>query len=258
MPMVNLCLILVISLLPFSLVHASEEDSDGIVLAGTRLIYPSAQKEVTFGLQNESKKPFLIQAWISEDESEATPADAKVPFVIVPPLFRIEEGQRSTLRILQIPNDLPGEQESLFWLSVLAIPGQAAGSIPSPGMMELAIETRIKLIYRPVTLKGNVASAVASLEFSLDKAGRSLTVTNPSPYFVNLVSGTLTQGASRRGLVAVEAIGPGHVLSFGVDGVMDADVGIQGNVEMNYLDDGGLLRTVRLPLLAQRNIHEME
>lgn len=184
----NICVVLAGVLLAFSSAHASEGDGDGIVLNGTRLIYPASQKEVTLGLENEGRKPFLVQAWISQDKSDATPTDANVPFIIVPPLLRIEGEQQSALRILQIPNDLPDDRESLFWLSVLAIPGETSGTVPSPGLMQLAIESRIKLFYRPEKLKAAPERSAENLTWQWQEGGSTCTliVRNSGPYFVSV------------------------------------------------------------------------
>ena len=70
-----------------------------IVITGTRVIYPSDEKEVTVKLENKGKGPVLIQAWIDDGDINATPDSLRVPFVISPPLNRVDPEKGQTLRI---------------------------------------------------------------------------------------------------------------------------------------------------------------
>jgi P pilus assembly chaperone PapD len=45
----------------------------------------------------------------------------KAPFIITPPLYRLDGGQKNIERIV-MTGSLPQEQESLFWLNIKAIP----------------------------------------------------------------------------------------------------------------------------------------
>jgi P pilus assembly chaperone PapD len=49
-----------------------------------------------------------------------------------------------------LPPALPQDKESLFWLNIKAIP--SASQVDNT--LQIAIKTRIKLIYRPATMKG--------------------------------------------------------------------------------------------------------
>ena len=46
--------------------------------------------EVTLQVSNNGSKPALVQAWIDEGDPKSTPDQSKVPFMIAPPISRVE------------------------------------------------------------------------------------------------------------------------------------------------------------------------
>lgn len=95
-----------------------------IVIHGTRVIYPSDAREVTLQVSNNGSKPALVQAWIDEGDPKSTPDQSKVPFMIAPPISRVEATKSQTLRITALPNasQFNQKQETVLWLNVLDIP----------------------------------------------------------------------------------------------------------------------------------------
>lgn len=89
----------------------------GIIVGGTRVVYDGAKKESSLSVNNPDKIPYLIQTWIENNDSSSS----KAPFIVTPPLFRLDGEQQNLLRIIRSGN-LPEDQESLFWLNVKAIP----------------------------------------------------------------------------------------------------------------------------------------
>ncbi|MFU9137966.1 molecular chaperone [Erwinia tasmaniensis] len=153
----------------------------GVVVGGTRIIYDGDKKESSISIENPDASPYLIQSWI-EDEAGNHQTGY---FVITPPLFRLDGKQKNTIRIIQTNAPLTAIRESLFWLNIKAIP--AADPSGSANTLQLAINTRIKLIYRPGALKGIAPDSVSNrLEWS--RAENSLTVFNPTPYYINFNS----------------------------------------------------------------------
>ncbi|SNY61448.1 chaperone protein EcpD [Enterobacter sp. CC120223-11] len=158
-----------------------------VVIHGTRVIYPSSEKEVTIRLENKGEKSSLVQTWIDKGDSSAKVSQIEVPFIILPPVSRIEPAQGQTLRITYTGNNLPKDRESVFWLNVLDIPPKpehAAGN-----SIEMAFRSRIKLFYRPVEL--NISSydeAIEKLTWSAKPCGKTqcITINNPTPLFVTV------------------------------------------------------------------------
>lgn len=150
----------------------------GVVVGGTRVIYPANSKEVSLSVTNtEQKIPFVIQAWI---ENERHTEVSKVPFIITPPLFRLDPEQENTLRIVYLDGALPNDRETVFWLNAKAIP---ASKKSAENRLHIAINTRIKLFYRPTTLIADAASAYKKVTFKVQQD--KLIAYNRSPYYVS-------------------------------------------------------------------------
>lgn len=169
---------------------AASGDSAGIVLESTRGIYPGSEKKgITFTVTNRTGRTYLLQSrvvpWGSAQLPSETPKAA--PFIVVPPLTRFAPDDALTLRIRLTKNDLPTDRESVFWLSLKAIPSQSApGSSSEEGAkMVLALQNNLKLFYRPAELVAMEPEARAeALQFT--RQGTQLSVHNPTPYYVTL------------------------------------------------------------------------
>ena len=169
---IKIAAILLISLgNPFS-AHA------GVVMGGTRVIYPQGQRETAFSVTNmDTDSPYLIQSWIENIDNHNT---SPPPFVVTPSLFRLDAGQKNTLRISYLGTPLPADRESVFWLNIKNIaPAQKANS----NKLQINVKSKFKLFYRPEGLKGNPQLAWQQLTFSC--RGDRLIVRNPTPYFVS-------------------------------------------------------------------------
>lgn len=158
----------------------SMEAFAGVQIGGTRVIYNEKEKEVSIQLRNPDDKAFLVQSWT---ETETGTPDKT--FAVTPPLFRLDAHQNNALRILFRGSQLRPDQETLFWLNVKAIP--SANPSGEENQLQLAVKTRIKLIYRPDVLKKNRPEGFAS-QLKWTKAGNSLTVNNNSAYYMNFSS----------------------------------------------------------------------
>jgi P pilus assembly protein, chaperone PapD len=152
-----------------SAVHA------GVIIGGTRVIFDGAKKEASISVNNSDNSPFLIQSWIETMNNSAE----KTPFIITPPLYRLDKGQQNVERIV-LTTPLPQDKESLYWLNIKAIPSASA----TENSLQIAVKTRIKLIYRPTGLgKENPEAQADKLVWS--RAGHQLRVTNPTPFVMN-------------------------------------------------------------------------
>lgn len=148
----------------------------GVSIGGTRVIYDGGKKEASLSVNNPDAVPYLIQSWIETQSNDV----AKAPFIITPPLYRLDKGQRNVMRIIRAGN-LPEDKESLFWLNIKSIPSAER----KDNTLQIAIKTRIKLIYRPPGLTQSTPDAqVEKLHWKSN--GKFIQVTNPSAYFINL------------------------------------------------------------------------
>jgi len=150
----------------------------GVIVGGTRLVYQAGSKEGALSINNPEKTtPYLIQSWV--DNFQETDSN-KVPFIITPPLFRLDADQENILRIVYTGNNLPQDRESIFWLNVKSIPATVASL---NNQLQITVKTRIKLIYRPVGLSEVPEKAYQKLVFS--HQGDRFTAHNPTPYYIS-------------------------------------------------------------------------
>jgi chaperone protein EcpD len=155
----------------------------GIVITGTRVVYPAGEREVTVKVDNRGNKPVLAQSWVDDGDVDATPETAKAPFTITPPVNRINAGKGQTLRLMYTGDPLPTDKESVFWLSVLEVPPLSKAK---QNQLQMAFRSRIKIFYRPAGLTGNANLAGQSVTWKKVKDG--VEGTNPTPYYVSLAN----------------------------------------------------------------------
>jgi P pilus assembly chaperone PapD len=173
-----------------------------VIIAGTRIIFPAADGEVTVRLTNQNTTPALIESWVDSGDPMSTPDKVKTPFLITPPLFRMEANRDQSLRILFTHSDqpLPADRESVFWLNVLEVPPKPTSlEIQNANTLQMAIRSRLKLFYRPAGLAGDPAKAPSELTFKATSAAgtAAVVVHNPTPYFVTISDLQVTTGGSQ-------------------------------------------------------------
>ncbi|MFT2164114.1 molecular chaperone [Citrobacter freundii] len=151
----------------------------GVVVGGTRIIYPANQSEVQIALKNkDNDKRYLVQSWVSNID------DSKAPFIMTPPIYKLDENRQTLLHVVYTGNKsaLPQDRESLFMAnikSVAAIPEE----LHDKNTLQFAIKTKLKLFYRPASLTEDEAKmAWQSLQFSRHQ--NQLVVKNPTPFYV--------------------------------------------------------------------------
>lgn len=165
----------------FSVAHAE------IIIHGTRVIYASDAREVTVQLSNDGNQPVLVQSWMDQGDASQSPEEADVPFVISPPITRVEAEKGQGLRITALPiaNQLPQNQESLFWLNVLDIPPRPTVNGENPeNYLQLAIRSRIKFFYRPSQIRGSIVEAAEKMKWLVQ--GDQLLIENPTPFHMTV------------------------------------------------------------------------
>lgn len=170
----------------------------GVVIDGTRVVYPGQKREVTINVHNDGADPSLVQAWLDAGNPQAKPGEDKVPFLLTPPLFRLDPAKGQSLRLFYTQEPLPADRESLFWLNVLDIPPRESANPDMPNKLEFAFKHRIKLFFRPDKLPGSAADAPAQLTWKLvAKDGKvGLEVSNPTPYHVSFNQVTVIAGGA--------------------------------------------------------------
>ncbi|WP_058911170.1 fimbria/pilus periplasmic chaperone [Entomohabitans teleogrylli] len=189
----------------------------GVIIGGTRLVYQGEKKESSIGISNPDTLDYLVQSWVDNCDKSA----AKAPFLITPPLFRLDARQDNVLRVVRTGGNLPQDRESMYWLNIKAIP-----SSPHPqhvNMLQIAVKTQIKLIYRPSGITGKPELVADKLQWR--KQGNTLTVTNPTPFYMNFQK-VVANGKQVNGITwaapesdthfQVTSITPGSTISWSV------------------------------------------
>ena len=176
-----------------------------VLIGGTRVVFPAKDGEVTVRLTNENDHPVLIESWIDRGDLHSTPESVDAPFLITPPLFRMDAQKEQSLRIVYTHDQLPADRESLFWLNVLEVPPKPTGpQTEGQNLLQLALRSRLKLFYRPAGLPGDPLKAPAQLTWKVvaDGKGYALEAHNPTPYYVTVTAATLNATTADTGMVA--------------------------------------------------------
>jgi P pilus assembly chaperone PapD len=168
-----------------------------VTVLGTRVIYNSTDRDVTVQLSNAGPAPALVQAWVDLGDPAATPESIDAPFVLSPPMFRIDPNHKQNLRLVFTGRELPKDRETVFWLNVLEIPPKP-GDSADENYLQFSVRSRLKIFFRPAQLKGDPNRAVESLSWQYSRQGNSIkvVVNNPTPFHVSFAEINLS---SKRG-----------------------------------------------------------
>lgn len=219
-------------LLAVALLGTSYTSQAGVVVGGTRLIFDGSKKESSLSVTNPDKNPYLIQTWVETVSGGAK----KVPFLVTPPLFRLDGGQNNVLRVVNTGGNIPSDKESLYWLNIKSIP--SANKDNESNTLLIAVKSRIKLIFRPQGLNG-VPDDVAN-KLRWQRKGSTLRVTNPTPFYMNFQQVKI----AGKNIKDVTYVAPGSSADFMLPQGVSA-----GNVSWKIINDyGGVGKEHSAPL----------
>lgn len=189
-------------------------------VVGTRVVYEGSKREASLSVKlNKSDTPHLVQSWIEDNGNSSSKR-----MIVTPPLFRMEPGEEATLRIIRIDDaHLPQDKESVFWLNTKGIP---ALEKQSGNTLNIAINTRIKIFYRPEKLAGSTDESGKGLKWA--QQHDLLQVTNSSARFVSF---RRVQADSTDITKKIRMIAPGQTLTIPMKGVK--------KVAWSYINDYG-------------------
>lgn len=169
---------------------ASHQANAAIALDRTRVVLNGDEKSVSLNLSNENKNlPYLAQAWIEDAQGNKINS----PLTVLPPVQRVEPGAKSQVKVQTTPavSALPQDRETLFYFNLREIPPRSN----KPNTLQIALQTRIKLFYRPAAIaldKTQAATGDWAGKVTLSRQGEKYVVNNTSPYFLTLVEGRVT------------------------------------------------------------------
>ena len=156
------------------------------VLNGTRFIYDENKKNITFEVTNNASQMYGGQVWV-DNTSEGN----GIYMVPQPPFFKVGAKQKQIIRIMKTDSSLPTDRESLFWLNVQEVPPKPDVKESRGSVLAIAMNSRVKLIYRPSALKNGRENAEKKL--TKEQRGDITWVKNPTPYYMAIV-GVQTNG----------------------------------------------------------------
>lgn len=199
----------------------------GVSLDRTRVIITEKENSASANLSNTSPDiPFLAQSWVEDEKGNKISS----PLLVLPPLQRINGGQKGIARVTKTAGieKLPQDRESLFYLNVREIPPKP----DKPNTLQLAMQSRIKLFYRPASVIPKTKSEIWQDQVSFQKNGSQMTAQNPTPYYVTIIG--LSKGAGQKitrfpGIM----IAPKSSLEFAI-----TDAGVS-EFSMMYVNDYG-------------------
>lgn len=162
-----------------SLVFSSQVMA-AFVLNGTRFIYEENKKNITFEVTNNASQTYGGQVWV-DNTSEGN----GVYMVPQPPFFKVGAKQKQIIRIMKTDSSLPADRESLFWLNVQEVPPKPDIKGGNGSVLAIAMNARVKLIYRPSSLKDGRENAEKKLK--QEQRNNVTWLKNPTPYYMAIV-----------------------------------------------------------------------
>ncbi|OLL31352.1 pili assembly chaperone [Burkholderia sp. SRS-W-2-2016] len=155
----------------------------GVTPEVSRVIVHAKENETSVQLFNLNDYPVLVQAWVDDGAIDSVPQDAKAPIIALPPIFRMNRGEQTSLRLLNTGMPLPADRESLFWLNLYEIPATRANEAPDAQQVTVMMRTQLKVFVRPDGLREQADALPGRLEFSAHGTDRlRLDIYNPTPY----------------------------------------------------------------------------
>ncbi|HFS5793935.1 TPA: fimbrial chaperone [Citrobacter werkmanii] len=214
-----------------------------IVISGTRVIYPEGKSAVTVHLDNRGERPLLVQAWLDNGGENTSPDDIQNPFVITPPITRIDKGHGQTVRVIYTGEKLPVDRESLYWFNVLEVPPKV-NSTDSVNKLQLAFRTRIKFLYRPRALDGDLVEAMKKVKWVLGSKKHEyfFTATNGSGYFLSIDKAN-AEISGKRYPIETKMLNPFSSSVFPVTALPVSETPTHGEINYSVINDFGGITT---------------
>lgn len=170
----------------------------GILPQNTRVIYESNLASKSFIIANKNIYPILVQTWI--DDGEGMPDKSSAPFVVSPAVFKMDTNAIHVLKIIYNGDQIAHDKESVYWLNLYEIPGKTKEQMKSidgnKHRIDLAMNTQLKVFYRPKSLKPmDIEQISEKINFFIKEVNgnKVLVCNNPTPYHLSFVNIVLKQ-----------------------------------------------------------------
>ena len=158
-----------------------------ISLDRTRVIFNGNSQSVSIAIKNKNDHlAYLAQSWIENANGEKI----SQPFVVLPPLQRVEPDQGSQIRIEAMENkieELPQDRETIFYFNLREIPPKSN----KPNVLQIALQSKIKMFYRPsniILTSTEMNNNPWQEKLVLEKQGTQVLAKNPTAYYTTILS----------------------------------------------------------------------
>lgn len=192
-PTTGKCRALVLGSVILTSLLAMQQANAAIALDRTRVILNGDDNTVSMTISNQNKTlPYLAQAWIEDQNNNKVVS----PLTILPPLQRVEPGAKSQVKV-QVTggmNILAQDKETLFYFNLREIPPKSS----KPNTLQIALQTRIKLFYRPkgIMLTREDQANPYQQKLTLTRQDGHYVANNPTPYYVTIASASATKSGA--------------------------------------------------------------
>ena len=169
----------------FLMTFISDKVQASVTILGSRIIYPGNALSVDVQLRNNDKIPYVIQTWFDNGNVDSQPGQkSDAPFIVTPPLFRIQPLTGQVLRIRFTPEvSLPQDRETVYWFNSLQIPPANIQGESGGNSMVLMLRNRMKLFYRPREI-GQPGDIFDGIKITVKQDG--VEINNAKPWFLSL------------------------------------------------------------------------
>lgn len=202
----------------------------GLLLSQSRVVMNITQPELVMYVVNTNEYPVLMQTWVTDENSDALPNQTQSPFVVLPPLAKLQPGEKKRLTVYYSGEKLVNQPEKLYLLNLHEVP-------PAPENTEnkiiVSMTTQFKLFLRSEELRNIVREPVEYIQCHKESNGK-IRITNDSPFYFNYVnineenySGYLLPYENRH---------------FSLNKIE--------NIEVLYIDDYGQTKILTLPCIS--------
>ncbi|MDT3252440.1 fimbria/pilus periplasmic chaperone [Serratia sp. root2] len=200
-----------------------------IALDRTRVVFNGAENAVSMTISNKNTQlPYLAQGWLENENGDKITS----PLIVLPPVQRVEPGAQSQVKVQALPaaKALPQDRESLFYFNLREIPPKS----DKANTLQIALQTRIKLFYRPAAITPSKGSVFTPWQekLTLTRQGEGFKVNNPTPYYITLVDARSGAGGKTAAGFEPLMVPPKGSVALGASGLGNAPV-------LTYVNDYG-------------------
>lgn len=162
----------------------------GLMPEQTRLIFHEGQTQRSLMLANTNPYPVVVQTWIDNGEGNRAPENSVSAMIALPSVFRLQPQALQGLRIVYDGSALPRDRESVSWLNLYEIPPAKADAPALSTRVAVAMNTQMKIFYRPAHLPSAPEKMAGALTFRIEQQAGTwvLVCHNPSPYHASFSS----------------------------------------------------------------------